>query len=96
MLKDADYFEKNDRHGKKGNNWEDTHQFFIGEWGMRNERFDAILGGATMYNYIPLSLGYMTWYNRITMTYLTQPGVQSTIGMNETASAMRLFVSLLY
>ncbi|XP_042027110.1 serine/threonine-protein phosphatase 7 long form homolog [Salvia splendens] len=31
MLKNADHLGKNDRRGKKGNNWENTHQFYIGE-----------------------------------------------------------------
>ncbi|XP_047945406.1 serine/threonine-protein phosphatase 7 long form homolog [Salvia hispanica] len=93
MLKEADHLEKNNRRGKKGTNWEETRQFFIGECDMRYERFEATLGGATMYNNIPLSLGYMAWYNRITVTYLTQVGVQSTVGMNETASDIRLFTT---
>ncbi|XP_047945408.1 serine/threonine-protein phosphatase 7 long form homolog [Salvia hispanica] len=60
MLKNADHLGKNDRRGKKGTDWEKMHQFFIGEWDMRYERFQATVDA--------------TWYNRITVTYLTQPG----------------------
>ncbi|XP_042067768.1 serine/threonine-protein phosphatase 7 long form homolog [Salvia splendens] len=91
MLKNADHFRKNDRRGKKGNNWENTHQFYIGEWGLRYERFQAI-DDAPMSMNIPMSPRYMAWYNKITVTYLTQPGVQPTAGMNESACSMRLFV----
>ncbi|XP_042006722.1 protein MAIN-LIKE 1-like isoform X3 [Salvia splendens] len=35
MLRNADHLGKNDRRGKKGNNWANTHQFYIGEWDMR-------------------------------------------------------------
>ncbi|XP_042046864.1 serine/threonine-protein phosphatase 7 long form homolog [Salvia splendens] len=92
MLKNADHLGKNDRRGKKGNNWENTHQFYIGEWDMRYERFQATEDAATMSMNIPMSPGYMAWYNKITVTYLTQPGVRSTAGMNESASSTRLLV----
>ncbi|XP_042001134.1 uncharacterized protein LOC121750625 isoform X2 [Salvia splendens] len=92
MLKNADHLGKNDRRGKKGNNWENTHQFYIREWDMRYERFQETVDAATMSMNIPLSPGYMAWYNRITVTYLTQPGVQSNAEMNESASSMRLLI----
>ncbi|XP_047961699.1 uncharacterized protein LOC125206491 [Salvia hispanica] len=39
--------------------------------------------------------GYMAWYNRITVSYLVQPGTQSTVGMNESASSLKLAVEAL-
>ncbi|XP_042032293.1 serine/threonine-protein phosphatase 7 long form homolog [Salvia splendens] len=92
MLRNADHLGKNDRRGKKGNNWANTHQFFIGEWDMRYERFQAAEYTAPMSLNIPMSPGYMAWYNRITVTYMTQPGALATAGMNESAASMRLFV----
>ncbi|XP_042027140.1 protein MAIN-LIKE 1-like [Salvia splendens] len=92
MLRNADHLGKNDRRGKKGNNWANTHQFYIGEWDLRYERFHAVEDAAPMSMNIPMSPGYMAWYNRITVTYLTQPGARSTAGMNESAASMRLFV----
>lgn len=96
MLDKADHLDKNDRRGKKGRNWASTHRFFVEEWNKRYERFKASLDRATVSVDIPMSPGYMAWYNRITVTYLTQPRVQSTAGMNESASSLRLLVSLLY
>ena len=62
---------------------------------MRYERFQETADSAKMSINTPLSPGYMAWYNRITVTYLTLPGgVRTTAGMNESASSMRLFVSL--
>ncbi|XP_042059682.1 serine/threonine-protein phosphatase 7 long form homolog [Salvia splendens] len=92
MLSNADHLGKNDRHGKKGNNWANTHQFYIGEWDLRYERFQAAEDAAPMSMNIPMSPGYMAWYNRITVTYLTQPGARSTARMNESAASMRLFI----
>ncbi|XP_041999759.1 protein MAIN-LIKE 1-like [Salvia splendens] len=92
MLRNADHLGKNDRCGKKGNNWANTHQFYIGEWNLRYERFQAAEDAASMSLNIPMSPGYMAWYNRITVTYLTQPGARSTAGMNESAASMRLFI----
>ncbi|XP_042051427.1 serine/threonine-protein phosphatase 7 long form homolog [Salvia splendens] len=91
-LKNGDHLGQNDRRGKKGNNWGNTHQFYIREWDMRCERFQATEDAAMMSMNIPMSPGYMAWYNKITVTYLTQPGVRSTAGMNESASSMRLLV----
>ena len=31
MLKEADHLKKNNRRGKKGTNWEEMRQFFIGK-----------------------------------------------------------------
>ncbi|XP_042012474.1 protein MAIN-LIKE 1-like [Salvia splendens] len=92
MLRNADHLGKNDRRGKKGNNWATTHQFYIGEWDMRYERFQAAEYVAPMSLDIPMSPSYMAWYNRITVTYMTRPGARATAGMNESAASMRLFV----
>ncbi|XP_042012201.1 serine/threonine-protein phosphatase 7 long form homolog [Salvia splendens] len=92
MLRNADHLGKNDRRGKKGNNWANTHQFYIGEWDMRYERFQAAEYAAPMSLDIPMSPSYMAWYNRITVTYMTRPGARATAGMNESAASMRLFI----
>ncbi|XP_042032274.1 serine/threonine-protein phosphatase 7 long form homolog [Salvia splendens] len=92
MLRNADHLGKNDRRGRKGNNWANTHQFYIGEWDMRYERFQAAEYAVPMSMNIPMNPGYMAWYNRITVTYMTQPGTRATGGMNESAASMRLFV----
>ncbi|XP_041991613.1 uncharacterized protein LOC121742521 [Salvia splendens] len=59
---------------------------------MRYERFQAAEYAAPMSLDIPMSPGYMAWYNRITVTYMTRPGARATAGMNESAASMRLFV----
>ena len=76
----------------KGTDWAKKHKFFIEERDISHDRFQSTFDHATTTMEGRINPGYMAWYNRITVSYLTQPGTQSTTGMNESASFMKLMV----
>ena len=69
----------------KGADWAKKHKLYIDEWDMRHERFQSTFDHATAGMEGRINPGYMAWYNRITVT-------QSTAGMNESASSMKVLV----
>ncbi|XP_047952483.1 uncharacterized protein LOC125198077 [Salvia hispanica] len=94
MLKNAGHLCKSHRRGMKGADWAKKHKLYIDEWDMRHERFQSTFDHATAGMEGRINPGYMAWYNRITVSYLTQPGTQSTAGMNESASSMKVLVEM--
>ncbi|XP_042020197.1 uncharacterized protein LOC121767935 isoform X2 [Salvia splendens] len=92
MLHNARHLCKSYRRGRKGADWAKVHKFFINEWDLRHDRFQATFDHATATMDGRINPGYMAWYNRITVLYLVQPATQSTIGMNESASSMKKLI----
>ena len=92
MLKNAGHLCKSHRRGMKGTDWAKKHKFFIDDRDMRHVRFQSTFDHATATMEGRINPGYMTWYNRITVSYLTQPGAQSTAGINESAPSMKVLV----
>ena len=74
----------------KGADWAKKHKLYIDEWDMRHERFQSTFDHATAGMEGRINPGYMSWYNRIMVSYLTQPRTHSTAGMNESASFMKV------
>ncbi|XP_042041489.1 uncharacterized protein LOC121786963 [Salvia splendens] len=95
MLHSSGHLSKSHRRGRKGADWAKVHKFFIDEWDLRHDRFQATFDHATATLGGRINPGYMAWYNRITVSYLVQPGTQSTDGMNEAASSNLLAVETL-
>ncbi|XP_042029994.1 uncharacterized protein LOC121776910 [Salvia splendens] len=95
MLHSSGHLSKSHRRGRKGADWAKVHKFFIDEWDLRHDRFQATFDHATTTMDGRINPGYMAWYNRITVSYLVQPGTQSTEGMNEAAPSNLLAVETL-
>ncbi|XP_042034976.1 uncharacterized protein LOC121781300 [Salvia splendens] len=88
MLHNAGHLIKSHRRGRKGVDWAKVHKFFIDEWDLRHDRFQATFDHATA-----TMDGRIN--HRIIVPYLVQPATQSTVGMNESASSMKKLVETL-
>ena len=96
MLGNAGHLSKSHRRGRKGADWAKIHKFYIDEWDLRHDRSQSTFHHATASMEGSCHPGYMAWYNRITVSYLVQPGTQSTVGMNESASSLKLTVCYVF
>ncbi|XP_042016343.1 serine/threonine-protein phosphatase 7 long form homolog [Salvia splendens] len=77
-------FVKRDRHGKSGRNWVEYHANHIQDWDNRHNMVWTDLE----YSNEPIATDeYIDWFRRITVVYLTKPGVHAQEGFHETASS---------
>ncbi|XP_042001842.1 serine/threonine-protein phosphatase 7 long form homolog [Salvia splendens] len=86
-------FTKQDRRGKAGRNWVEWHAKHIQDWHNRHDTVYVDLE----YSFEPVATDeYMDWFRRITVVYLTKPGVHAPEGFHETAASHHYAVDTLH
>ncbi|XP_042059576.1 serine/threonine-protein phosphatase 7 long form homolog [Salvia splendens] len=86
-------FVKLDRRGKSGRNWVEYHANHIQDWDNRHN----MVWTDVEYSTEPIATAeYMDWFRRITVVYITKPGVHAQEGFHETTSSHSYAVETLH
>ena len=73
------------RRGKSATNWETHHANYVQYWRIRGEIEQQVYPNAS-------NSDYMDWFRKITVTYITRPGIHGQPGIHETASTHMMMV----